>query len=132
MKPKTISTLFLIAGLFNILGVLIFSKVFTNEVLMNTQPDVMGYFGLLSIILWGLAYIAVHKTYASVPWLVGVFFLEKALYVTVYLRWMNDHSILEIYDQDVLAGIFYSIYGVNDLLTGLFFGFVFFKILKRP
>ena len=65
MKLTTISKLFVFAGLSNILGVLIFSKLFTNQVMMNTQPDVMGYFGLISIILWGLAYIAASECEVS-------------------------------------------------------------------
>ena len=63
MTDKMIYKGFLIAGLSNILGVIICSKAFTNDVMLTTQPDVMGYFGLISIILWGLAYISVCKSY---------------------------------------------------------------------
>ena len=63
MTDKMIYKGFLIAGLSNILGVIICSKAFTNDVMLATQPDVMGYFGLISIILWGLAYISVCKSY---------------------------------------------------------------------
>lgn len=131
MPTKTISKIFILAGLSNIIGVFVFSKFFTNQVMMNAQPEVMGYFGLIAIALWGLAYIAVHKSYAAVPWLVGVFVIEKLAYVLVYLHWFSSHSIAQVYDQDAFAGIFYSIYGANDFLTMLFFVWVFFKVVRR-
>ncbi len=128
MKQNTISKGFLVAGLSNILGVLLFSKLFTNEVLLNTQPVIMGYFGLIAIILWGLAYIAVRKRYEAVPWLIAVFVLEKLIYVSVYLIWFFNNSLSAVYEQDTFAGIFYTIYGANDLLFGLFFAWVFWKV----
>ncbi len=118
---------FLIAGLSNILGVLICSKAFTNDVMLAAQPDVMGYFGLISIILWGIAYISVSKSYNQVRWLVGVFVIEKLIYVMVWLTFINSHSLRSIFELDVLAGVFYTIYGANDFIFMLFFGFVFLK-----
>lgn len=132
MKPTTISKIFLFAGLSNILGVLIFSKFFTNEVMMEAQPMVMGHFGLIAIILWGLAYISVRKNYTSVPWLLAVFVIEKLVYVLVWLYWLFSNSLSGLYEQDIFAGLFFSIYGLNDLLFGLFFGFVFLKVRSTP
>ena len=45
MKSPIITKGFILAGLSNIFGVLILSKLFTNQVIMDVQPDVMGYFG---------------------------------------------------------------------------------------
>lgn len=118
---------FIAAGLSNILGVMICSKAFTNDVMLATQPDVMGAFGLISIILWGLAYIAVSKSYSQVRWLLGVFVIEKLAYVIAWLTLMSSRSLSSIYDQDVLAGVFYTVYGANDFVFMLFFGFVFLK-----
>src|SRR5690606_14331852 len=128
MNPTTISKIFFFAGLSNILGVLIFSKFFTNEVMMEAQPMVMGHFGLIAIILWGLAYIAVRQNYASVTWLLAVFVIEKLVYVLVWLSWLFTNSLSGLYDQDIFAGLFFSIYGLNDLLFGLFFGYVFLEV----
>ena len=111
----------------NILGVLICSKAFTNDVMLTTQPDVMGYFGLISIVLWGLAYISVCKIYAQARWLVGVFVIEKLAYVIVWLAFITSHSLSSVYEQDVLAGVFYTIYGVNDFIFMVFFGYVFLR-----
>lgn len=123
---------FITAGLSNILGVIICSKAFTNDVMLATQPDVMGYFGLISIILWGLAYISVCKSYNQVRWLVGVFVIEKLVYVIAWLAFITSHSLSAIYELDVLAGVFYTIYGANDFIFMLFFSFVFLKRVQVP
>ena len=62
MTDKMIQKGFIAAGLSNILGATLCSKAFTNDVMLATQPDVMGSFGLISIVLWGFAYIAVSKS----------------------------------------------------------------------
>jgi hypothetical protein len=127
VTDKFIQNGFIIAGVSNILGVVICSKAFTNDVLLATQPDVMGYFGLISIVLWGLAYIAVCKIYTQARWLVGVFVIEKLAYVIVWLFFITSHSLSSIYELDVLAGVFYTIYGANDFVFMIFFAYVFLK-----
>ena len=124
---KIIHKGFIAAGLSNILGVIICSKAFTNDVMMAAQPDVMGYFGLISIVLWGFAYIAVSKNYNQVRWLIGVFVVEKLAYVIAWLSFITSRSLSSVYDQDALAGLFYTIYGANDFIFMLFFSFVFLK-----
>ena len=127
MTDKIIHKGFIIAGLSNILGVIICSKAFTNDVMLATQPNVMGYFGLISIVLWGFAYISVCKSYNQARWLVGVFAIEKLAYVIAWLAFIRSNSLSAIYELDVLAGVFYSIYGANDFIFMLFFSFVFLK-----
>ena len=122
---KIIHKGFIAAGLSNILGVIICSKAFTNDVMLGAQPDVMGYFGLISIVLWGFAYIAVCKSYNQVRWLVGVFVVEKLAYVIAWLSFITSRSLSSVYEQDALAGLFYTIYGANDFIFMLFFSFVF-------
>ena len=132
MTNQTIHRCFIIAGLSNILGVIICSKAFTNDVMLATQPDVMGYFGLISIILWGFAYISVSKSYNQARWLVGVFAVEKLAYVIAWLAFVTSHSLSAVYELDLLAGVFYSIYGANDFIFMLFFSFVFLKLGQMP
>ena len=132
MTEKMIRKGFIIAGLSNILGVIICSKAFTNDVMLATQPDVMGYFGLILIILWGLAYISVCKSYNQVRWLVGVFTIEKLAYVIAWLTFITSHSLSAIYELDILAGVFYTIYGANDFIFMLFFSVVFLKQDQVP
>ena len=78
---------FIAAGLANIVGVLFFSMGFTNESLNKASPVVMSNFGLLMIIIWGMAYLAVSNSYMHVKTLVGVFAIEKTglRYQLVYL-----------------------------------------------
>lgn len=130
MDKKTITKGCIAAGISNTLGILIFSKGFTNDVIPETDPIVMSYFGLVMIMLWGAAYIAVSKSFEKVKWLIGIFAIEKLVYVLAYGIWFSDHSLTEVYDKDLLAGIFYSIYGLNDFLFMLFFSYVFIKINK--
>lgn len=132
MTDKMIHKGFIIAGLSNILGVIICSKAFTNDVMLATQPDVMGYFGLISIILWGFAYISVCKSSYQARWLVGVFVIEKLAYVIAWLALITSRSLSSIYELDVLAGVFYTIYGANDFIFMLFFSFVFLKRGQVP
>ena len=127
MKDSIIQKGFILAGLSNILGVLVCSKGLTNDVMMQAQPGVMGFFGLVSIMLWGGAYIAVSNRYADVRWLVGVFVAEKLVYVLAWLGFLSAQSLGAVYEQDTLAGIFYTIYGANDFIFMLFFAYVFLK-----
>ncbi|RMB60944.1 hypothetical protein EAX61_05530 [Dokdonia sinensis] len=128
MKVTFVEKGFILAGLSNILGVLLFSRLFTNEVMMHSQPEVMSYFGLISIILWGLAYIAVYQSYEYVPLLLLVFVIEKFIYVILWLLWIITHSLAITYEKDLFAGIFYTIYGVNDSIFGIFFAWVYVKM----
>jgi hypothetical protein len=131
MDNKTITKGFIASGISNTIGILIFSKGFTNEVIPETDPIVMSYFGLVMIMLWGAAYIAVSKSFEKVKWLIGIFAIEKLAYVLAYGFWFADHSLIEVYDKDLLAGIFYSIYGLNDFLFMIFFGYVFIKLSNK-
>ncbi|GAK94527.1 hypothetical protein JCM19298_100 [Nonlabens ulvanivorans] len=91
----------------------------------------MSYFGLIMIMVWGgLAFIAVAKIFDKVKWLIAVFALEKLCYVIAYGYWFSNNSLQEVYDRDIIAGVFYSIYGLNDFIFMIFFGYVFIKLMK--
>ncbi|WP_452223302.1 hypothetical protein [Lacinutrix chionoecetis] len=129
-NKKLLSIGFIVAGLSNIIAVPIFSKLFTNEVVNTTQPNVMSNFGLVMIMVWGLAYIAVNKNFEQIKWLVAVFAVEKIIYAYVWFQWLLKHELSTVYQQDNFAGVFYTIYGVNDFLFFCFFTYVFYKIVK--
>lgn len=116
---------FIAAGLTNILGVLGSSRLLTNEAIPQLDPVVMSTFGMVMILIWGLAYIAVAKNYAQVPYLIAVFCIEKAIYSAVWIQWQLSHNLADAYALDFQAGLFYSIYGVNDILFMFFFGWVY-------
>lgn len=114
------------AGLMNVGGVLLFSRAFTNSAINEADPVVMSNFGLLMIIVWGSAYLGAATITSSIKWLAGAFALEKLVYVAVWLQWLSEHSLSQLYAKDFLAGAFFSIYGANDLVFMLFFAWVFF------
>lgn len=129
IKNETITKGFILAGLFN-MTVLVFSRLFTNPVISESDPDVMSNFGLLMIVVWGLAYISVAKNYHSVKWLVAVFAVEKLIYGLVWMKWMLNNSVLDVYAKDKMAGIFYAVYGVNDWVFFIFFLLVFIRLIR--
>jgi hypothetical protein len=113
------------AGLMNIGGVLVFSRLFTNQAINDADPVVMSNFGLVMIVVWGLAYLAAAAVGSHVKWLAGVFAVEKLVYVVAWIVWLSGNSLSQLYSTDAFAGIFYAIYGMNDLLFMVFFGWLF-------
>lgn len=129
IKNTTITRGFITSGLMNA-SVLIFSRLFTNATIPEFDPTVMSNFGLLMILIWGLAYLSVAKKYHEVRWLVGIFAIEKLIYGCVWINWMLNNTISDVYEKDIMAGVFYSIYGVNDWVFFAFFVLVFIRISK--
>lgn len=130
IKQAVISKGFIAGGLMN-MSVLIFSKFFSNPVITEYDPVVMSNFGLLMIVIWGLAYISVTKSYQHVKWLVGVFVIEKLIYGVIWINWLLNHNLSEVYKKDTLAGLFFSMYGVNDWLFFGFFLVVFIRLIRK-
>lgn len=118
------------AGLMNIGGVLVFSRAFTNTAINNADPVVMSNFGLLMIVVWGLAYLGAATVDSGIRWIAGAFALEKLVYVVVWSRWLSENSLADLYSKDLFAGVFFSIYGLNDFVFMLFFAWLFFR--QRP
>ena len=110
----------------NVVGVLVFSRLFTNVAINEADPAVMSNFGLLMITVWGLAYIGAATISANIKWLAGAFAVEKLVYVITWLAWQSSNSLAELYSKDKFAGVFFGIYGVNDAMFMLFFASVFF------
>lgn len=117
------------AALMNIGGVLVFSRAFTNQAINAADPVVMSNFGLLMIVVWGLAYWGASAVQSHIKWLAGAFALEKLVYVAAWTVWHSGNSITQLYSEDVFAGIYFSIYGLNDLAFMVFFAWIF---LSQP
>ncbi|WP_250656946.1 hypothetical protein [Alkalimarinus coralli] len=126
MNQKLIKNGFILAALMNF-SVLIFSRGFTNVAINEADPVVMSNFGLLMIIMWGLAYLSVATVSSNIKWIAGAFALEKLIYGVVWVKWLTENSLEAVYSADIFAGIFYSIYGLNDFLFMIFFAWVFFS-----
>lgn len=124
MNKNLIKRGFIFAACMNF-SVLIFSKGFTNSAINNADPVVMSNFGLIMIILWGLAYLAAIKQLSNIKWLAGVFAIEKMIYGLVWINWNLNNSLSSLYTSDFLAGLFFSTYGASDIIFMIFFGWVF-------
>jgi len=120
------------AAAMNITGVLVFSRGFTNSTINTADPFLMSNFGLLMIVVWGLAYMSATTINSNIKWLAGVFALEKLIYFVFWVLWLLGNDLSEVYSKDVFAGIFYSIYGINDLLFMLFFVAIFLSNNANP
>lgn len=124
---------FILAGLTNIGGILSMSVFFTNSSISTPDPAVMSTFGLYMIILWGAAYIAVANHWQQLGWLCAVFCVEKIFYSVNWLVWLSDNSgsLAGLYDQHPMTGLFYSIYGIPDIIFTFVFGYAFIKAAGR-
>ncbi len=130
ISKGVISKGFVLSGIMNIGGVLIFSRFFTNEVISETDPAVMSNFGLLMIVVWGLIFLSIAQKHEQLNWLVGVFAIEKFVYGFNWINWIWNNDLSAVYNQDQMAGIFYAIYGINDWFFFVFFLYVFIKSFK--
>ncbi|PMN88608.1 hypothetical protein [Enterovibrio norvegicus] len=125
MHAKTIKFGLFAAAAMNIGGVLIFSRAFTNTAINDADPVVMSNFGLLMIAVWGLAYLSTAFIHSNIKWLAGAFAIEKLVYVVAWINWVSGNSLSTVYDADLFAGAFYTIYGLNDFVFMIFFAWVF-------
>ena len=127
ISKELIAKGFILSGIMNVGGTLIFSRFFTNETIPEADPVVMSNFGLLMIFVWGLVFLSISQKYEQLNWLVGVFAIEKLIYGLHWINWISNNDLYVVYNKDQMAGIFYSTYGVNDLLFFVFFLYVFIK-----
>ena len=78
MDQKLIKNGFILAALMNF-SVLVFSRGFTNVAINEADPIVMSNFGLLMIVMWGLAYLSAVTVVSNIKWVAGAFALELSL-----------------------------------------------------
>ncbi|MDI1242633.1 MAG: hypothetical protein PSX80_12020 [bacterium] len=126
MNRKVAKLGLIAAALLNIGGVLLFSRAFTNTAINNADPVVMSNFGLMMIVVWGFAYLGAAFIDSNIKWLAAAYAVEKLVYVVVWIIWHSNNSVVQLYSTDAFAGVFFSIYGLNDLLFMLFFGWIFY------
>lgn len=130
MNQKTIKYGFILAALMNF-SVLIFSLGFTNAAINEADPVVMSNFGILMIVMWGIAYLSAVSVIPNIKWIAGAFALEKLIYGVAWVKWLSANSLEAVYSTNILAGIFYSIYGLNDFVFMVFFAWVFFASSQK-
>jgi hypothetical protein len=125
MNEKIVRYGLIAAALTNIGGVLVLSRAFTNAAINQADPVVMSNFGLMMIVVWGLAFLGTATVNANIRWIAAAFAVEKLVYVVTWMMWLSKNSLAPLYSTDVFAGLFYSIYGLNDVVFMAFFGWVF-------
>ncbi len=130
IKNEHITKGFILSGLMNIFGVLVFSRFFSNTVIPELDTQAMSNFGLLMIVVWGFVFISVAQKFHAVKWLIGVFVIEKFIYATHWTNWMMNNNLSTVFARDKMAGLFYTIYGINDWLFFLFFLVVFIQLIR--
>lgn len=123
---------FILAGLYNLVGILGFTQFFTNPTLMENDPIVFSWLGQIAIILWGLAYWLVARRFWLTPHLVLIFCLEKMLYAAAWAYWLatQPEKLDALAGQSMLMFCFFASYGFGDFLFGLFFGLVAINAFK--
>ena len=122
-----------LSGIMNISGVLVLSKFLTNAVINEADPVVMSNFGLLMIVVWGLVFIAIAPKWEYLKWVIAVFVIEKFIYGFLWIKWLINNDLSLVYKQDTFAGLFYTIYGLNDWLFFIFYLVVFVYLCRnRP
>jgi hypothetical protein len=126
MKDTIIKNGFIVAGLANIIGILAITRGMTSDTLADADPVLFSSFGVLMIILWGLAYIGTSRVATTAVLLPATFALEKLAYTLAWIFWTIDHgeTVPAIMDRDFLGGVFLGGYGINDGLFFLFFAAV--------
>lgn len=127
-QNKIIKGGFILAGLVNIIGILAITQGLTSDTLAQADPAVFSTFGILMIMVWGLAYLATVRFATTAVLLPAVFAIEKLAYTLNWVFWMDDNadSVSTITEQDFLGGFFMGGYGINDGLFCLFFAVVAF------
>ncbi|MFN7147390.1 MAG: hypothetical protein ACK4YP_26720 [Myxococcota bacterium] len=111
------------AAAFNLVGMGVFSKGLTNTVLFETDPEMFSRPGCLLVMVWGLAYLALARTWRASPAVAAVFAVEKLVYVAWWGAWMARHAgdLPAVLERDLLAGVFYAAYGLGDAAFMVFF-----------
>jgi len=125
-----ISLGFGLAALYNVC-IIVFSKGFSND--LGAVDPLFGPGGCIGVLLWGLAYLALARSYSTAPAVALVFAFEKLFYGCHWLLWLKDHSseLPAITESDPLTGSFFSIYGTGDLVFMVFFGWVAWRYRAR-
>jgi len=123
---------FWLAGAVNVLGMLAVSRLFTNTRLVELDPVVFSWMGQVAVVLWGLAYWAVARSYRQVPRLLWVFVAEKMVYAGAWAVWLgaNGSRLPALLSESPATAAFYAGYGAIDFAFGIFFAWAAVRARK--
>lgn len=131
---NVISFFFVLAGLYNLVGILYPTRFFLDQTISTIDPVVFSWLGQVNIVLWGLAYWAVSFSFYKVPKLIFLFFIGKLVYAVIWGFWyVENGAVLQelATTQPILANIF-QFYGIGDLCFALFFFAVVVRCSREP
>lgn len=117
------------AAIINWLGVLTFSKLLMNHAAFGKVDPLFSLAGLILILVWGIAFWVVGSNPQAMRPLLLVFVVEKLVYAANHAIWfLKGGSIAALWSQDMLLGVFYTVYGANDALYALLFLVAYRKV----
>ncbi len=129
---RWISLGFVAAAAYNIVGMVVFTRGFTNQVLFAADPELFSRPACAVVCIWGLAYLSLAAHANKAPYVALAFAAEKLFYAAWWARWISLHhgDLMTIRANDLLAGMFYGVYGVGDAAFAAFFAVVFWKFWR--
>lgn len=104
IKNEHITKGIILSGLMNILGVLIFPRIFSNAFIPEFDNKAISNFGLLMIVLWGFVFIAVSKGFHKIKRLIAVFTIEKLIFATHWKKWITTNNLTDVLEKDKMTG----------------------------
>ena len=121
--PVWARKVFVMAGMANIVTILIATRAFTDPLISQVDPSVFSTPGLVLIMVWGLAYLTIAPIWWKIPRMCLVFMLEKLVYVVCWILWISkQHDQLPgLWDINWQIALFYGGYGIVDTAFSLFF-----------
>ncbi len=114
------NAIFIGAFMYNF-SILKFNRFFTNEKFSKVD-SLFDFNGQVLVLVWGLCYLSVTWSYASTPYTILVFALEKLFYTAHYIQWhtreaneiqcTSSPSLTDEHDANTRA--FFRLYGIGD------------------
>lgn len=123
MEPSSIC---LAAACYNAC-LLIFNVGFTRyKQIAQLDPSLFSKDGQISVLLWGLAYLATGPRGRRGDAIFAVFAIEKLFYVIRWIQFHRKRKIVPLLRKafgklDILAPTFFACYGVGDFAFGVAF-----------
>jgi hypothetical protein len=125
---------FVMAGMANIMTILVATRAFTDSLISEVDPAVFSTPGLILIMIWGFAYLAVAPHWRQLPQMCLVFMLEKLVYVVMWTLWMLERrdQLQGLWEINWQIALFYGGYGLVDAAFTIFFFWAWTQARTRP
>jgi len=120
---KAVTAGFIIAGLFNVVGIGGATMGFTSDRLAAVDPGAFSTTGSIVIAIWGLAYMSLATSYHRAPLVSLAFAVEKSFYAIRWGWWLSENRG-DVPDADAL---FFYTYGLGDAFWAGFFAWVWWR-----